>query len=89
LTGLIAHYNAHGLQPKEKKSGGRKNNTKALTYEEITAAVNFLNTYAEQHALPLPGRVPGFKEDSVTLLPCSHTKAEVYKAYKAAASQTG
>jgi len=31
-------------------------------------------TYAEQHAIFLPGRIPGFKQDDFKVLPSSDTK---------------
>ena len=52
-------------------------------------AVTFITNYAEQHALVLPGRVPGFKRSDIRLLPSSETKASVWRLYKAAMDATG
>ena len=46
----------------------------ALTYTQITNLVKFIQNYAEQNAILLPGRVPGFKRDDLKLLPCSDNK---------------
>ena len=46
----------------------------ALTYTQITNLVKFIQNYAEQNAILLPGRVPGFKRDDLKLLPCSDSK---------------
>ena len=79
----------HGLKPKEKKTGGRANNTRAYSYEDIKRVVTFVTNYAEIHALVLPGRVPGFKRDDVKLLPSSETKIKVYKAYVTSVQDSG
>ena len=40
-----------------------------------------MKNYSGQHALILPGRVPGFKSALVQLLPCSDPKANLYRKY--------
>ena len=89
LTGLLQWYKANGLVPKEKRSGGRSNNTRAHSFEDIQRAVAFVTQYAEHHALVLPGRVPGFKRDDVKLLPSAETKAKVYAVYSATMKDSG
>ena len=89
LTGLLKWYEANGLVPKEKRSGGRRNNTRAHSFEDIQRAVAFVSQYAEHHALVLPGRVPGFKRDDVKLLPSAETKAKVYGVYAATMKDSG
>ena len=89
LTGLISWYRMNGLVPKEKKSGGRRYNVRAHSFEDVKRAIAFINNYAEDHALALPGRIPGCKRDAVKLLPCSDTKVKVYNAYKSACQQAG
>ncbi|KAK7106359.1 hypothetical protein V1264_017624 [Littorina saxatilis] len=69
LQNLQDHFKQNGLVPRKLKSGGRKNNTKALTFDDTDAVRRFLLTYAEAHAVHLPGRVPGFKRDDIQLLP--------------------
>ena len=46
----------------------------SLKFEEVRNVFLFINGYAEQHAILLPGRVPGFKRDDLQLLPSSTTK---------------
>ncbi|ELU16955.1 hypothetical protein CAPTEDRAFT_211604 [Capitella teleta] len=79
---LSAHYQQNGLCPVESQKRGAHGHKKALSFEDISRVVNFLKTYAEDHALVLPGRVPGFWRDDVVLLPSSHTKTFVYGKYK-------
>ena len=43
--------------------------------------VQFITSYAEDHALVLPGRVPGFKRDDIKILPSSHGKGKIYASY--------
>ena len=53
----------------------------ALTFEDITRIVKFLSNYAEEQAILLPGRVPGYKRDDFKLLPSSTSK-KVHVQYK-------
>ena len=46
----------------------------AMPFDVINAAVKFLQNYAEQHAILLPGRIPGYKRDDMKLLPSSSSK---------------
>ena len=48
--------------------------------------VRFLFFYAEQHALLLPGRVPGYSRRDLQLLPSSTTKRAIWRLYIDAAA---
>ena len=89
LTALTKWYRSKGLQPKEKGNAGRANNTRAFGYDDHKRAVTFVSNYAEDHALVLPGRVPGFKRDDIRLMPSSETKVKVFKAYSLAMLDSG
>ncbi|KAK7487249.1 hypothetical protein BaRGS_00021477, partial [Batillaria attramentaria] len=89
VKALQDHYQEHGLEPRKLKSGGRKNNTKALTPDETRQVVRFIHQYAEDHAVHLPGRVPGFKRDDIQLLPSSTPKSRVYRDYMQSAARAG
>ena len=41
--------------------------------------------YAEDHAIMLPGWIPGYKRFDLQLLPCPVTKRSIWKCYKDAA----
>lgn len=73
----------------EKKSGGRTSNTRSFEFEDTKRVVQFLTNYADENALVLPGRVPGFKRDDIKLIPSSHTKILVYTRYKEALEESG
>ena len=45
-----------------------------LCFDDINKIVKFLQQFAEQHAILLPGRVPNHKRDDVKLLPSSNSK---------------
>ena len=46
----------------------------ALKLDEVKNLVAFLSNYAEENAILLPGRIPGYKRDDVQLLPSNTTK---------------
>ena len=46
----------------------------ALCFMHITNLVKFIQNYAEQNAILLPGRIPGYKRDDIKLLPSSESK---------------
>ena len=52
-----------------------------FTTEELKCVVSFLQNYAEQNAVLLPGRIPGFKRTDLQLLPTETTKRAVWNAY--------
>ena len=68
-----ASYLMYGLAT---RTHGNSNNTLAntLSYQSICHLTKFIQNYAEQHAILLPGRIPQFKQDDVKLLPCSNSK---------------
>ena len=69
---LKASYSASGLTT--RVHGNTKHAPKnALKFEEIKNLLSFINYYAEKHAILLPGRIPGYK-DNLQLLPSSTTK---------------
>lgn len=80
LTRLIAHYREYGVVPRLR---GKANNTPryALSYTERLHVVRFIHNFAEDHAVLLFGRIPGYDGDDLKLLPSSCTKAAVYKDY--------
>ena len=77
------------MTPRIKKSGGRKSNIRSLSFDDIKAVVAFIMNFAEQHALHLPGRVPGFKRSDIRLLPSNETKASIWRKYQTAMDTLG
>ena len=68
-----ASYITHGLAT---RTHGNSNKLPANTlfYRSTCYLVKFVQNYAEQNAILLPGRIPQFKRDDVKLLPCSDSK---------------
>ena len=83
LKSIKASWLENGLCPRKRKQHLPHNVTK-LT--DVQFLVRFILQYAEDHAILLPGRVPGYKQDDLQLLPSSVTKREVWELYHQAAS---
>ena len=60
--------------------GGRREKH-ALELDDVRRVVRFVLNYAEQHAIILPGRIPGFKRDDIKALPSDVTKAGMWRLY--------
>ena len=89
LYALAKHYKTNGPVPRQLRAGGRKNNTASLALVDTERVVHFIKQYAEDHAVSLPGRVPGFKRDDIRLLPSSCPKSQAYHLYEASANTAG
>ena len=72
-----------GLLPRVRSTTLPHNTTQL---SDIRNVVRFIH-YAEDHAILLPGRIPGYKRDGMQLLPSSATKRQVCEAYHHAISQ--
>lgn len=73
IDSIRRHYVEEGLLARvHKNSQLRPHN--ALTFDDVASIVNFLESYCEQHAILLPGRIPGYKRDDMKLLPSSNSK---------------
>lgn len=84
---LIKHFDEHGLAPYVHISTGKTpNRSNVLSVTEIQKIVDFIRTFAERVAVPLPGRLPQFRDYKVMKLPSVETKRSVYKRYKDAAT---
>ena len=86
LLNLQKHLKENGLVPRIKRSGGRQNNKHSLSFNDTQTVVTFIRNYAEAHAVSLPGRIPGFMNFNIRLLPSSTTKKDVHKLYIEAAA---
>ena len=73
LEAIKKHYLEHGMETRVHKDTRRLPHN-ALSFDEITSVVKFIENYAEQHAILLPGRIPTYKRDDMKLLPFSASK---------------
>ncbi|KAI0229463.1 hypothetical protein LSAT2_020106 [Lamellibrachia satsuma] len=90
LTSLLKHYKEFRLTPRYKKSGGQCTaDVRLLTHADIARVVAFLINLAEDHALMLPGRIPGFRRFDIKLLPSNYTKASIWRIDTAAMEAAG
>ena len=85
---LVKHYRKNGLS---LRTHGNKKRlpSSAFSAETIERVVKFILNVAEEQALILPGRVPGFKRIDVKLLPSSMTKSRLWKTYQDACGADG
>ena len=77
---LVKHYRKNGLTLRTHGNAKRlpSSSSSAETVEQV---VKFINNIAEEQALLLPRRVPGFKRIDVKLLPSNLTKHGLWKRY--------
>ena len=80
LKALQRSYQVQGI---EARLHGNLNKLPihGFTTEEICRVTMFLDNYAETHAILLPGRIPGYKNWDVKLLPTQMTKNSVWLEY--------
>ena len=77
---LVKHYKKNGLTLCSHENKKRLPSS-TFSAETVENAVKFILNVAEDQALLLPGRVPGFKRVDVKLLPSVLTKHSLWKTY--------
>jgi hypothetical protein len=70
-----------GLSPRTRASIG-KLPKHALTFQDSERIKTFLVKYAADNALPLPGRLPNYKNCQVLLLPSDKTSVDIHSEYE-------
>ena len=73
LKAIKAHYLSHGMTVRAHGNAGKLPHN-VTSYASIRYIVQFITNFAEQHAILLPGQIPGYKRDDLKLLPSSITK---------------
>jgi len=73
VQNIKTHFSENGLIPRIHGNSIKQSHN-ALSFRTILNVLNFLQNYAEQHGILLPGRIPGFKRDDVKVLPSSDSK---------------
>ena len=71
---MLRTRKTEGIQVRINKNTKRSPHH-AMPFPAIKYVVTFLNNYAEEHAISLPGRIPGYKRDDIRLLPSNRSKA--------------
>ena len=80
----LKSFEENGITPRIH-SNVKRRLKHALSYTSTQFVVRFIFNYAEQHALLLPGRIPGYRRSDIQLLPSSVSKRSIWKVYQAAA----
>ena len=78
LRCIKTRWMENGLGPRNRVQHLPHNTT---PLSEIQRFVQFVLRYAEENAILLPGRIPGYKRDDLQLLPSSSTKRDVWDLY--------
>lgn len=69
-----------GLKPKVHGNVVATSKAKSFDITTVVHVKTFIENYAEQFGLVLPGRVPAFNNPNLMILPSSCSKAELYKS---------
>ena len=86
LKNLTRSFKENDLTPRVHGNTKRKPKH-ALSYSSTEFVVRFLFSYAEQHALLLPGRILWYSRTDIQLLPSSVSKRAVWRLYHVAAEE--
>lgn len=87
---LLHHFDENGLSLRVHQSTKKKaKRDNVLLFEETSKIVTFIETFSESVAIPLPGRMPKFRDYRVMKLPSSENKISVYNRYKKACEKCG
>ena len=85
VKAIRAQYVAVGLVPRVHGHTGHVA-PNALVLDEVKGIITFVMQYVETDAILLPGRIPGYKQDDIKLLPSSCTKRAVWVLYQESAT---
>ena len=85
---LVKHYRKNGLTLRTHGNSKRLPSSSSST-ETVEQVIKFINNVAEEQALLLPGRVPGFKRIDVKLLPSNLTKRGLWRRYSDICTSVG
>ena len=80
LNNLISSFKEHGLTSHIHGNKKRLPHN-ALSLSSVEYFVKFLLNYADQNAILLPGRIPGYHKTDITLLPSSVSKRSIWRLY--------
>ena len=85
-SNLLKHYRSHGVSP--RVHGNKKRRPwNAAVYADKERAITFIKSYADVHAMPLPGKLQKHQDYKVMLLPSNVTKRLVYNDYCTASQE--
>eukprot|EP00117_Sycon_ciliatum_P016477 scpid44506/ scgid15886/ len=88
LKNLKKHLEENGLVPRTHGNVGRKPKH-ALSYDTVSAVVQFLKTYTERFGIPQPAPTRGRAGAPPTYLPASSTVKSIHKCYVTSLEESG
>ena len=68
------YYRTHGNTHKQPHN--------AFTVKDVQHVKSFITSYAEENAISLPGRIPGYKDYKILLLPSDKSKHAIHCIYQ-------
>ena len=80
LENLKANFREHGITARIHGNTNRLPHN-ALSLSSVEYVVRFLLNYADQNAILLPGRIPGYQKTDIKLLPSSLSKRNIWQLY--------
>jgi len=86
LKNVKKRFLLDGVSPKQHGNVHQKSHS--ANFDKRLAARNFIQNFAENNALVMPGRLPNYKNPNLKLLPSSMTKKYVFSLYVSAAKQS-
>lgn len=80
---LLKHFENLGFCERKHGLSGKPSKRKShvLSADSITRIVEYIKNVAEKFAVPLPGRMPNFKDYKLMKLPSSETKSAIYRRF--------
>ena len=82
---LKKNYHENGLAA--RIHGNTKNLHHSYSLNDYLRVRLFIENYAEENAVLLPGRIPGYKCTKIVLLPSAESKHDIWRFYKLSAEK--
>ena len=86
VDAIARTLDSQGFAPRTHGNTG-KTPKHALTVQDVQNIKHFLRAYGNKNGLPLPGRLPNFRNNKVILLPSDKTKSDIHQFYLEAANE--
>lgn len=80
-SNICKHYSNNGLVSRSHGNKGRLPSN-SHSFETKKHVKSFIETYAEDHGVLLPGRIPGYRDQSISLLSSAESKKNVWEFYQ-------
>ena len=88
LKNVKKQFLREGIVPKQHSNISKPSNDRASEFFKRKQACTFIQNFAENNALVMPGRMTNYKNPDLKLLPSSMSKKYVYELYRDALKET-